>query len=270
MFEISKKQFGLFLSALRKEKGYTQKDLAIKLYISDKAVSKWERGLSLPDISLLIPLADILDISVTELLEGKRMEKTSEMNAAQAESLVRKALSFSEKTPAKTPEQKRKHLLIFILCTAAAAFEWLACFLFRDIYKALLFKESILTMQALGLIFSAYFLIRAKERLPDYYDENKISGYHDGLFEINLPGIYFNNQNWPHILRIGRIWSVLEAAVFPLAGLLFGWLFPKIWMAVGFFAILAACLGMFLPMYAAARKYGSTDTTDMSSKNGKI
>ena len=46
MFEIDKVQFGAFLLELRKEKGYTQKQLAEKLFVSDKAVSKWERGVS--------------------------------------------------------------------------------------------------------------------------------------------------------------------------------------------------------------------------------
>ena len=44
MFEIDKERFGAFLLELRKEKGYTQKQLAEKLFVSDKAVSKWERG----------------------------------------------------------------------------------------------------------------------------------------------------------------------------------------------------------------------------------
>lgn len=47
MFEIDKNAFGSFLSAQRKEKGYTQRELAEKLFVSDKAVSKWERGGSL-------------------------------------------------------------------------------------------------------------------------------------------------------------------------------------------------------------------------------
>ncbi len=187
MFEINKTQFGLFLSAQRKEKGYTQKDLAAKLYISDKAVSKWERGISLPDISLLAPLAEMLNLSVTELLEGKKMDKDSEMNAAQVENLVKKALSFSEKPETKDPAKKRKHLLIFAACTAAVILEWLACFLFQNIYQALYYKECIFTMQILGLFFSAYFLLKAKEQLPHYYDENKISAYNDGFFELNLP-----------------------------------------------------------------------------------
>ena len=58
MYEMDKAAFGAFLAGLRKQKGMTQKELAQQLYVSDKAVSKWERGLSLPDVTLLLPLAD--------------------------------------------------------------------------------------------------------------------------------------------------------------------------------------------------------------------
>ena len=51
MYELDKAAFGRFLAQLRREKGMTQKELAATLYVSDKAVSKWERGLSVPDIS---------------------------------------------------------------------------------------------------------------------------------------------------------------------------------------------------------------------------
>ncbi len=47
MFQMDKKKFGAFVSQLRKEQGYTQKELAQKLFVSDKAVSKWETGVSL-------------------------------------------------------------------------------------------------------------------------------------------------------------------------------------------------------------------------------
>ncbi|NLI54816.1 MAG: helix-turn-helix domain-containing protein [Clostridiales bacterium] len=56
---------------LREQKGYTQKQLAERLLVSDKAVSKWESGRGLPDISLIEPLARTLGVSVAELLSGE-------------------------------------------------------------------------------------------------------------------------------------------------------------------------------------------------------
>ena len=68
-YEIDRAAFGAFVTAQRKEKGCTQKELADRLFVSDKAVSKWERGLSFPDISLLVPLSQALDVTVMELLQ---------------------------------------------------------------------------------------------------------------------------------------------------------------------------------------------------------
>jgi len=76
---------GKFIAEKRKEKGLRQQDLADKLHITDKAVSKWERGLACPDVSLLVPLADTLDISVMELLKGEKIE---ELNAKVADEVV--------------------------------------------------------------------------------------------------------------------------------------------------------------------------------------
>ena len=59
MFEIDKQRFGKFVAELRKEKGVTQKELAKELFISDKAISKWETGVSIPDTALLVPLAKL-------------------------------------------------------------------------------------------------------------------------------------------------------------------------------------------------------------------
>lgn len=63
MYEMDKAALGKLILARRKEKGYTQKELAARLYVSDKAVSKWERGLSVPDISLLIPMSEVLEVA---------------------------------------------------------------------------------------------------------------------------------------------------------------------------------------------------------------
>lgn len=61
---------GKFIAKNRKSMNMTQNELAEKLHITDKAVSKWERGLSFPDISILIPLSEILNISLYDLLKG--------------------------------------------------------------------------------------------------------------------------------------------------------------------------------------------------------
>lgn len=61
---MDNQKLGIFITELRKEKGLTQAQLAQKLNVTDKAVSKWERGVGFPDIKLLEPLADVLDISL--------------------------------------------------------------------------------------------------------------------------------------------------------------------------------------------------------------
>ena len=69
------KQFGGFLQTRRKELGLTQSELADRLHVTDKAISRWERGVGFPDIKLLEPLADALELSLTELLKCEVMEK---------------------------------------------------------------------------------------------------------------------------------------------------------------------------------------------------
>ncbi len=69
---MERKSIGTFIAALRRANGMTQKDLAEKLNVSDKAVSRWERDESLPDLMLLPVIADIFHITVDELLRGER------------------------------------------------------------------------------------------------------------------------------------------------------------------------------------------------------
>lgn len=72
MDQISNEKVGQFIACLRREQQLTQRQLAERLYVSDKAVSKWERGESLPSVALLMPLARCLGVSVNELLNGSR------------------------------------------------------------------------------------------------------------------------------------------------------------------------------------------------------
>ena len=79
---------GALIAQSRKEKNLTQKDVAQCLHVSVQAVSKWERGLNFPDIALLEPLADLLDLTVSELLSGEK-------EAGAGEELVRESIRES-------------------------------------------------------------------------------------------------------------------------------------------------------------------------------
>ena len=70
------KKFGTFIATLRKENNMTQVELAQKLQVTDKAISKWERGLGFPDINTIEPLADALSVSVLEIMRSERIAKT--------------------------------------------------------------------------------------------------------------------------------------------------------------------------------------------------
>ena len=68
-------KIGKFIAEERKAKKYTQRELADKLSISDKTISKWERGNGFPEVSLLLPLCNELEITVNELLSGERLQE---------------------------------------------------------------------------------------------------------------------------------------------------------------------------------------------------
>lgn len=83
------------ISALRKEKNLTQKELAEKLHVTDKAVSKWERGLNYPELSLLSIIANILETSISELLgveqniSNNTIDVISEISKAEKKQLLK-------------------------------------------------------------------------------------------------------------------------------------------------------------------------------------
>lgn len=69
------KRMGLFICEIRKEKNMTQLELANRIHVSDKTISRWERGVGFPDIQLLEPISNALEITVAELIDCKRKEK---------------------------------------------------------------------------------------------------------------------------------------------------------------------------------------------------
>lgn len=96
-------KFGNFIKELRKEKNMTQKELAEKIGLTDKAISKWERGLSFPDITMLGSLAEVFDVDVSEILNGERgKEKISK------EDIEKKIEEAVEKVTLKKEKRERR------------------------------------------------------------------------------------------------------------------------------------------------------------------
>lgn len=250
MFEIDKHQFGAFVSELRKEKGFTQKEVAERLFISPKAISKWETGVNIPDTSLLIPLAEMLGVSVTELLMCKRMEVDEVMDTKKVEGIVKTAIAYSEENPERAYQQRGKWGILYGISILIAAIGLLMNHVYAQITQPVAF--SVL----LGVVFGAYFCFFAKTKLPAYYDENKISGIHDGVVRMNIPGVRFDNSNWPYMIKVGRIWACLSMALYPLIAVGFSILLPELWRKIELGAFLVMILGgLFFPVYIVGKKY---------------
>lgn len=103
---------GPFIRQLRLDRRLTQKELAAKLNVTDKAVSKWERSASLPDVALLLPLSEALGVSVTELLAGGRAPDTLPPDPAGA------LLTYAS----RTAPQRREQLRLWLFAGLTGAF----------------------------------------------------------------------------------------------------------------------------------------------------
>ena len=97
-------KIGTFIAAERRAKGWTQRQLADKLQLTDKAVSRWETGKGLPDVSFLLPLAAALDVSVGELLAGESQPQPPAVHA-QRNSLPATRGSLARSCAAAVPAQ---------------------------------------------------------------------------------------------------------------------------------------------------------------------
>ena len=260
MYQIDKERFGAFLVQLRKEKGLTQKELAEQLYVSDKAVSKWERGLSLPDISLLQPMADMLGVSVTELLSGRTIREGQPLTVEEVEPLVTGALTLNTEEAAGQREHRRRWGRRFLLSILAFALE---VWLFRRaewMWNDWAVFPWLPPLMALG--FGVHLVFFSKEKLPAFYDQYKLNFVSDGAFRINIVGVHFNNRNWPHILNAMRTWACAALA---------GWV-PLFWlirrtallvlpegqalgMAMLLLTLFVILAGLFLPVVIVGKKY---------------
>ena len=147
---MNQQKIGKFISKVRKKKKLTQKHLAEKLEITDRAISKWENGKSMPDLALLKPLCDILDITINELLSGEYIsENKKEENL---EKNIVNAINY---------EKKKQNIIEFIFYLYISLFGTIMIFLSMLIFNTPLYFTtgySIIGTYILMIIFS--FLLK--------------------------------------------------------------------------------------------------------------
>lgn len=120
------KTIGSFIAVLRKANGLTQKQLAEKLCVSDKTVSRWERDETTPDLSLIPVIAEIFDVTSDELLRGERRQNNSPAPASvPKEKQIQRSLSAAN----------ARHTTRMILSSAIALLGWIIAFLMNGSYQ---------------------------------------------------------------------------------------------------------------------------------------
>ena len=182
------------------------------------------------------------------------MEEEQRFTREETEELIRKALTFSAEPPERRQARTQKFLPLYgvsvVLGLVETAAVWAVGLAGTEGAKALLIMNAIF-----GVVYGAYTLFWMPETLPRYYDENRICNFAQGGFHIHIPGVYYNNRNWLHVLKWMRVWCVVSMVLMPpctAAAVLFeraaGW---QVWGAV----LIVYILSLFGAIVIPAKKY---------------
>ena len=122
---MEQEKIGRLISHLRREKKLTQKELATYLGVSDKSVSKWERGICLPDVSLFKPLCEVLGITLNEFFAGEKLKEENYKEKADENllhSLENSTFTLKEKIEYFKNKWKREHFFELIVMMIVIVF----------------------------------------------------------------------------------------------------------------------------------------------------
>lgn len=150
---MNKEKFSEFVCELRKEKGMTQQELGNRLHLTNKAISKWEQGLSFPDICMLQDIAQTLDVSILELLNGERNTEKNISNEA-ANIIIEDTVKHSRQLINKL---RRKLTVIIGLLPLLLMFVSGACFYLLKDEKSL--DDGLLTLIFLFIAAAIIFIM---------------------------------------------------------------------------------------------------------------
>lgn len=238
---------GTFVARVRAERGLTQRQLAERLYVSDKTVSKWERGLSLPSVPLLVPLAKALGLSISELMSCEEAPHGESVERTKADRLIAASLDLSG--AALTGRQRALRVAAFLAIVAAWGVLAARVVFTRRIDQLVpALADPAVAGGLFMLVALAWFSFFCRESLPGYYDENRISFVTQGPFRMNLGSLVrVHNGNWPAICRAGHWGAGVAAVLLPALELGLGDVLPD--AAV----VLLGCAAFFVPVLVAGK-----------------
>jgi len=169
---------GKFIASCRKEEGMTQAVLAEKLGISDRAVSKWETGKSLPDSGIMLELCEILKINVNELLSGERIMAEAYDRRAE-ENLLAMRRELEEKNRQML---RMEYLIAFPVIITGLGMVFIAAFIEMPMWLRI-----VLIAFALVMIFIVCFIAVGIEQKAGYYEcQNCHNRYVPTYWQVNL------------------------------------------------------------------------------------
>lgn len=109
---MSQEKMGKFIAELRKEKNMTQEQLAEKIGVTDKSISRWENGKTIPDLSIIIILSDLFNVEISELLNGRKMSVKELQNKR---NLINNLIEYELN---KNTEKRKRASKIIFFCLA--------------------------------------------------------------------------------------------------------------------------------------------------------
>lgn len=155
---MDQKKTGEFLKQLRKEKGLTQEQLAEKFFVSGRTVSRWETGSNMPDLSILVELADYYDVDIREIIDG---ERKSEKMDKELKDTVLKIAEYSNEDKLKVT--KRMHLLFIGGLIAAVTYMVLVFTDRADNFLGGMCLGITFGMMIVGVIMTSKYAARIRE-----------------------------------------------------------------------------------------------------------
>jgi len=165
---MNQKKTGDFLKTLRKEKGITQEQLAEKFYVSGRTVSRWETGSNMPDLNILIALADFYDVDIREIINGERKGEIMDYETKDTlEKVAEYTAEEKKKLRNKMANMMAGAAILLVFCSVLFATKGFNGFIVESAYRNIM--NFTLGLSTATLVLNIMYLFGVFEKLRQTY-----------------------------------------------------------------------------------------------------